>query len=55
MSKQREKYEVTIVTRERDYKTETQRLSNSEHCALFQKLQEQKRSREIRDFSIIRK
>ncbi len=55
MSKQREKYEVTIVTRVRDYKTETQRLSNSEHCALFQKLQEQKRSREIRDFSIIRK
>ena len=55
MSKQRAQYEITVVTRERVYKTETRRLSNSEHYALFQKLQEQKRSREIRDFSIIRK
>lgn len=54
MSKQREQYEVTIITREREYKTETRRLSGSEHYALFQRLQEQKRSREIRDFSIVR-
>lgn len=54
MSKQREQYEITTFTREREYKTETKRLSNSEHYELFQQLQERKRSHEIRDFSIVR-
>ena len=54
MSKQREKYEVTIITRERDYKTEVMSLSNTEHYQLMRRLLELKRTKEIRNFAIVR-
>lgn len=40
MSKQREKYEVTVITRGRNYKTEVMNLSNTERYQLMRHLLE---------------